>query len=149
MPVWLAKAIAYFFVTVIVLMGPVMLTVSAVAAFRQASFIMNAASTEGTIVQLRIVQGHRGSFGYAPVFRFTPDDGQTLMLQSDRARNPAGFKIGEQVKVYYERGNPLHARIDTFYQLWMPQAVFGALGALLCVFPLQIYRRRRDRSAAS
>jgi hypothetical protein len=148
MPTLIAKGIAYFFVTVIVLMGPIMLTVSAVAALRQAAFIMSAASTEGTIVQLRLVKGHRGAFGYAPVFRFTPDGGETLMLQSDRGKNPAGFNIGERVKVYYEKGNPLHARIDTFYQLWMPQAVFGALGALLCVFPVQIYRRRRWRSAA-
>jgi hypothetical protein len=141
-----ARAIAYFFVTVIVLAGPVVLTIAAVAAIRQASFIGASTTADGTVLELRAVRGHRGAFNYAPLFRFTADDGRTYMLLSNTGTSPPGFVVGERVKVLYRSGDPMHAKIDSVAQLWLPEIILGAIGGVFSIFPVLILLRRRRLS---
>jgi hypothetical protein len=147
MPLFIAKAIAYLFVTVIVLVGPGLLVGAAVGTVRQASFVYSSTRTEGTIVELHWVSGRRG-FSYAPAFRFTDEDGQTHTLVSSVASYPSPFSVGERIEVLYPPGDPLHAKIDSVGQLWRAQIACGVLGAALSVFPVQIYLRRRRRGIA-
>jgi Protein of unknown function (DUF3592) len=137
-----AKAIAYFFVTIIVSMGPILLIAAAITTYRQAGYIRTCSSAEGIVLELRVARGKGGRFSYAPLFRFTADDGRSYMLVSRTASNPAGFAVGEHVKVIYQHGDPIHAEIDSLLQLWWLQIVLGVLGAALTVFPVLIFLRR-------
>jgi Protein of unknown function (DUF3592) len=143
----LARAIAYFFVAIIASVGPILLTGAAVAAFRHASHNRTCVSAEGTILELRVVRGKGGRFSYTPLFRFTADDGQTYMLVSNTASNPAGFTVGEHVKVIYQHGDPIHAEIDSLL-MWRLEIVLAVVGSALSSFPVLVFLRRRGRAVA-
>jgi hypothetical protein len=148
MPSTASKVVAIVFVAMIALAGPVILTIDAVVFVRTSLFVHSAARTEGTVVGLTEFHdrtGRRRNTGrpsYAPVFRFTANDGETYTVVSNTYSSTARFAIGQQVMVLYEKGHPEHAKIDAFLQLWLPEMVLTIVGGAFCVLPaLLIFRR--------
>ena len=157
MPSTASKVVALVFVSFILLAGPAILLIDAISFVRTALFVHAAARTQGTIIGLSEYYERRtgrtrtsGTPSYAPVFRFTADDGQTYIVASNMFNNPPHFTIGQQVTVLYEKGLPTHANVDTFLQLWMPQLVLTIVGGGFCMLPaLVIWRRIRQAAAGS
>lgn len=144
MPSVVSRAVAYVFVAIFMLAGPALLLVDAVVLVRNLLFIYSAARTQGTIValkQFRARSSRKQSF--APVFRFTADDGQAYIVASNMFNKTPGFAVGEQVTVLYEKGHPEHAKVDSFYQLWIPEIVLSVVGGGFSVIPAVIIVRRR------
>jgi Protein of unknown function (DUF3592) len=62
---------------------------------------------------------------YAPVVRFTTGDGREIEFHG-RGGSDRGFAQGDRVTVIYDPANPIHARIVSFLDLWLPTvAAFG------------------------
>jgi uncharacterized protein DUF3592 len=148
MPSLASRAIAYVFLAIILLAGPCLLALDAVLAIRETIFIRTATVIDGTILEMRLVRGTRNGHSYAPVFRFTADDGQTYVHVSNMSSNPPGFSLGQRVTVLYEHGHPENAKIDAFYQLWLPELVLSMVGGAFTTIPALVAFRRLRQSRA-
>jgi hypothetical protein len=71
---------------------------------------------------------------YAPVFSFTAADGNTHTVTSDISSSPAGFDIGDSVKVRYDPASPQAARIHSFFQTWGVVVISGVAGVAFVSF---------------
>lgn len=114
----------------------------------RALFFSAADTTTGTVVELRenpwSNTSRRGKY---PVVEFTPRGGRTQRCEGGSSYPPA-YRVGEQVTVHYDRGDPADARIDSFTELWLFPAISGGLTALfvpLAGLQLFLYTRRRSR----
>jgi hypothetical protein len=137
--------------------GPALLLVALGFAIYTAHFIHSSAVAEGKVLSLREVVRHSDdvdqheSITYAPVFTFKTADGASYTVSSDTGSSPAGFTVGDTVRVLYSPSNPSAARIDTFAQLWFTPMVFGCLGvgaiaAGLLLLDLERRRSRREQA---
>jgi hypothetical protein len=59
---------------------------------------------------------------YAPVVRFTTQDGRTVEFHG-RGGSETAYSKGDTVPVIYDRSRPINAHILTFLDLWLPAAV--------------------------
>jgi hypothetical protein len=59
---------------------------------------------------------------YTPVVRFITSEGREIEFHGSGGSGTA-FAQGERVAVIYDPANPIHARIASFLDLWLPSAV--------------------------
>lgn len=142
----LARIIAYLFVGVLSAAGPVMLLIAVGTGVERALFVSTSHSADGVIAGLRYIRrpSKPTSQTSSPVFRFTAENGISYTLTSGIAQSPSPWRIGEHVRVLYQRDHPENAHIDSFVQLWEPQVILGIVGGICSVFPLLIFLRRRS-----
>jgi hypothetical protein len=119
-----------------------MLLIAAGTGGERALFIHSSSRAEGTVVALRRVPGSVRK-STAPVFRFATQSGTTVTVSSDIYERPSQWQPGERVPVLYEEEHPERARIDSFWQLWMPQFVLSLVGAGFSLVPLFLFLRSR------
>src|SRR5579863_10253747 len=100
----LQRAIAYLFVGSILLMGPFLVALAVIGTISNAIFIHTSVATSGTIIEMRPVRATRNGRSYAPVFRYTADDGEIYILVSSNSGSRTSFAVGQQVRVLYQHG---------------------------------------------
>lgn len=105
-------------------------------------FIRASAAADGHIVELRRKPGS-SRISLAPTFRFTAQNGVSYTVMSNIYEKPPTYVPGGSVPVLYPPDQPASARIDSFWQLWMPQFVLGVVGAGFSFIPLAVVLRRR------
>jgi hypothetical protein len=98
-------------------------------------FLHRAHRASGNVVRLN-QNDNDGHMIYAPVFRFTAEDGQTYTVESNNYSGPSDFLVGQSVQVLYLASEPASARIKTFWQLRGFETVAFLLG---CFFPLAAF----------
>jgi len=128
--------------------GPLFLAGALISAHNTQQFLRRSVTVQGRIVVLKPVHNtRRHSVTYAPVFRFNVVGWHLVTVVSNTSSNPPAFKPGQVITVHYEKGNPEHAVIDSFEQLWFGDWVFGSVGALFTWIGLLIlvYGRRGKR----
>jgi Protein of unknown function (DUF3592) len=107
------------------------LSVAAVSlVYETRSFVERAVLARGGVVVLDFQSSNKGSTLY-PVVKYTGRQGEQRTLrprQTDLALMPP---VGETVDVLYDEANPVHARIDSFRDLYLLPMVLGAIAALL------------------
>ena len=121
------------------------------------SLLRESIAVDGRIVGLeQLHRVNRSGLTYAPVFRFTLENGQPFTVESRVHSNPPEFKVGEAVKVYYKRDHPEWAVINSLGQLWMGDvalafvaAVFIGMSALLSRKSRQVVVVSEDGSATT
>jgi hypothetical protein len=89
--------------------------------------------TTGSVVDLQY-QHDMNSGTYRPVLEFRTADGATVRAEASEGGNPPPARVGDQVPVLYDPGNPSVAEIDTFMGrgTWIA-AVAAAVGLALIV----------------
>jgi hypothetical protein len=93
-------------------------------------YIFRRAAAEGQVIENRYVRS-RSSGGYLAVVRFTDGSGQMVTHEDWVSMNPATFRVGEHVTVYYDPRNPRNAVIDRGpFNFLIPGVCFG-MGALV------------------
>lgn len=97
------------------------------------AFITGAARADGTVVDLVAGGSGDSSPTYRPTVRFTAADGREITFTSSTGSSPPSHREGDAVRVLYEPGNPEHAAIDEFFELWLLPFIAGIFGV---VFPL-------------
>ncbi|MFY9853854.1 MAG: DUF3592 domain-containing protein [Terracidiphilus sp.] len=116
------------------------------------TFIHRAATASGSIVRLIEATGENNeTLNYAPVFAFTASNGYNYTVTSSTASNPPEFTVGQVVQVLYEKSNPSHARLASFWQLWFLPVLLSGLGTVFsgAGYLLLRYECRRKRRAAA
>jgi hypothetical protein len=117
--------------------------------------LMGALSTESLLRESIAVDGRivgleemhrvkRSGLTYAPVFRFTLENGQPFTVESQVHSNPPEFKVGEAVKVYYQRDHPEWAVINSMGQLWMGDVALAFVGLIFILFGTVVSRARNS-----
>lgn len=150
-----AKVIGLWFrvwVLVLCVAGPLLLAISLASTIYTEAYLHRCTATTGTIVQNVAVreQHQNGSvtINYAPVFRYTADDGHTYTVTSSISTNPPEFAVLQQVSVLYVHGVPGSGKIDSFLQLWTGPMVAAGLGVVTSAVGytlLFVLRRRKMR----
>ncbi|MCL1479788.1 MAG: DUF3592 domain-containing protein [Marinobacter sp.] len=77
------------------------------------SFLKEAVSTEGTVVEL-VPSRSSNSTTYAPVVQFNEINGRLVEFTSNASSNPPAYNRGERVVVLYSPNAPESAKIDGF-----------------------------------
>ena len=146
------RLIAYGFIGLLCIPGPLGLLFCADLVLNRAVFIHAAIRTDGIVTWLEAVRTTRTGAGtYVPVFSFTATDGRLHVINSDVSVPFATFQRGEQVRVLYRENNPDIAHIDAFSTLWQESLVVGIWGAVWSSVPalILVMRQRRRRSVES
>ncbi len=125
--------------SVFFLVGLLFLGRALYGALSTESLLSQSIAVDGRIVWLeQLHRVNRSGYTYAPVFRFTLQNGQPFTVQSRVHSNPPEFKVGDAVKVYYKPDHPEWAVINSLGQLWMGDValafvglVFSGMGAVL------------------
>ena len=94
-----------------------------------ATFLSNAASAEGVVVDL-VRSRSSDSTTYAPTIRFKTRDGTMIEFTSGVSSNPPSYSRGEQVSVLYLRSDPDNAKINGFLSVWGGAVIVGGLGSV-------------------
>ncbi len=152
MPGLAPRLIAYGFIGLLCIPGPLGLFFCAGLVLNRAAFIHAAIRTDGKVTWLEAVRTTRTGAGtYVPVFSFTATDGRLRIINSDVSVPFSTFNRGERVRVLYLPRNPEIARIDAFSTLWQESLVVGIWGAVWSGIPVLILvmRQRRRRSLES
>lgn len=142
MPSLPARFVAYLLFGPFCVAGPLMLLIAAGTGIERAYFIHSSSHADGVVVALRQVPGSTKK-SLAPIFRFATQNGQSITASSDIYERPSAWQLGGRVRVLYQEAQPENARIDSFWQLWMPQFVLGIVGGAFSVIPVLILLRRR------
>jgi hypothetical protein len=118
-------------------LGPCAVVYSIVSIVQVGAFIRCSAEVDGEVVRLEQSQS-RGRYGYgytyAPVFSFTSIDGLTHTVTSDVGSSPAGFDVGDSVRVRYDPANPQTARIHSFFQTLGGPLLSGLVGLCFTLY---------------
>jgi hypothetical protein len=115
--------------------GAVFLGRALVGAVSTVSLLHERIAVDGRIIaEVQMHKAIHNGLTYAPVVRFPLEDGQPYTVQSQVHANPPEFRMGERVKVYYMRGHPQQAVINSLGQLWMGDVAMAFVGLVLVAF---------------
>ncbi len=95
--------------------------------FKRRSQIANSLSADGLVTGLATEMG-KSSYLYFPLIQFKIPSGQTINFQSSLGSNPAGYSVGQQVKVLYDARNSQEAEIDALTSLWLVPGCMLSMG---------------------
>lgn len=89
--------------------------------------IANSLSADGLVTAFATEMGRSG-YLYYPLVQFKIPSGHTISFQSSVGSSPAGYSVGQQVKVLYDPRNPQEAEIDNLSSLWLVPGCMLAMG---------------------
>ena len=112
--------------------GIVVLISGIVTVVRSRRQIANSLSATGIVTALNTEMGIRG-YLYYPLVQFKIASGQTMSFQSKVGRSPAGYSVGQQVKVLYDAGNPQQAEIDSMSSQWFVPGCMITMGLMFTI----------------
>jgi hypothetical protein len=138
------KAIKYIFT----LVGIGMLTGAFLLYNSTNSFLKEAVTAEGTVVEL-VRSRSSDSTTYAPVIHFIDGTGETVEFTSSTSSNPPSYSEGEKVEVLYLPSRPQEAKINSFFSLWGAVVIVGGLGGVFfligaAIILIPMLQGRRD-----
>ncbi|MFH1185490.1 MAG: DUF3592 domain-containing protein [Chloroflexota bacterium] len=115
------------------LIGGLLVLLAVFFYMRTRSFIGRAKEAKGTVIQMvyrRNSSDSDSGGGYSAVYQFRTLDGQTIAKQDSLSSNPPRFKVGQQIDVLYEPGDPNKAQINNWMSLYFLPALLGGLGLI-------------------
>jgi len=139
---------AAFFATV----GLVMLSVAALLAIRQLTFIHRSSWTEATVIDHDIGRpGKHGLRPYCPIVSFVlPGETKPTEIRSGYCQAGAPeFRIGERVTLLYDPGDPRSIQFDgSAHPVWLLVAILGPTGIMFGAGAIAFHVKRRGRMNA-
>jgi len=113
---------------IMLVMGVLFAGVAAYIFYQDYALEKNGVQVEGTVISLAMSQDDDGSTSYAPVVRFTSQDGREFTIQSNFYSSPPAYQTGQKVSVLYPTDRPGEAKVKGEGNLLM--IIFGILGGL-------------------
>lgn len=136
------KLVGIFFI----IGGGIFIAFSLGFGLESAIFKMNSAGATGTIVDLIERRSHDGDATYLAVFSFAAADGEEYTVRNNIATYPPLGKVGDEVKVEYQRDQPQNARIAGPFALLFI-FVFALVGLVIVaigVLFIRSYNRSKE-----
>jgi len=115
---------------IFVILGGILVALALFFLMRVRRFLAGANEARGQVVQMVYRSGSDDGGGYSAVYQFKTLDGQTIMKQDSLSSNPPRFKVGQDIKVLYEPGNPNKAYINNWMSLYFLPGLLGLLGVI-------------------
>ena len=113
-----------------------LLALSLFLALRQHLWLRNARIVDGTVVELIASRDRKDEkISYTPRVEFKAADGSRHEFTRDYSTRPAGFTVGERLKVAYDF-RTYSARILTFSQRFGMPVIVGSIGVGLTLMAL-------------
>ena len=84
---------------------------------------------DGVVVDINISSDDDGT-AYAPVVRYTTQEGQQVLYASNFYSNPADFQMGDTVHMIYNPNDASDAHISTWVRLWLFPTILTSIGLL-------------------
>lgn len=139
LPVVNLPASEQIFGTLFVLIGAGLVAVAVRLYFKQRGFLRDAASAQGTVVDLTnapsesIGSGGRTEVQYfsSPRVKFRTASGEEVTFESSLGSSTPSFRAGDTVRVRYLPERPAEAEIDGFWENWFGTIAAGACGGVL------------------
>jgi len=119
--------IAVFVGLLFFVIGIGILIAGIVSILKKRSQIANSLSADGLVTAFATGMGRSG-YLYYPVVEFKIPSGLTLSFHSSVGSSPAGYSVGQQVKVLYNPRNPQEAEIDDLSSQWLVPGCMLAMG---------------------
>lgn len=119
----------------LILVGVICLTLSAVLFQNTRSFKKTAHTTTGEVTNMiRVEQAKNHS--YSPVIRFQTDQGKTVEHVSSVLVKTDKYQVGDKVDMLYDPVNPKDTVIKGFFSEWGLTMMFGYVGVVALLFGL-------------
>jgi hypothetical protein len=115
--------------------GLLFLLATLVLVARLLGLLAQGQNTEGTVV--RLVEDQEDHM-FAPVIQFTANGG-LMEFTHPIYQNPP-YKIGEKVRVLYNKNNPGKAKIRTFSSMYLLPLALGLIGFALMAAGFFLFR---------
>jgi hypothetical protein len=126
--------------------GPCLLVYCCLSVLETKAAIRNGVTSQAIVVRLEARHGRKSGTTYAPVFTFMTEDGRPYTMTSRTASNPPSFRVGDVATVFYPKGKPQAAKLDSFFDLWFPDLIIAFFGVVITLIGLaSIFSRRRRR----
>jgi hypothetical protein len=109
--------------------------------------IHHGGRTTGSIVEMHRGDRESDNLSAAPRFRFRDAAGLEHTVLSNFYHYPPAHRVGDSVKVVYDRSDPENARIDSFAYLWFAPVFTAGFGALFLPIGLLLFYARIRRGA--
>lgn len=82
---------------------------------------------------------HDASYGYAPVFTFTAEDGKEYTVRSKTYTDPPAFEKGDKVRLHYDPDDPTYfVVVEKGSVMNILNNIFRTLGALMIVVSIAV-----------
>lgn len=109
-------------------------------------------SGTGTIVELIEVDRPGETPNYYPIIEFQTQTGEIIRFEGKTGVSENTYRVGQQVDILYDPQFPQDARIDSWFELWLPPLVVillgsGALVAGLAGFGVAIFDIRNQATS--
>jgi hypothetical protein len=129
------------------IIGLVALAVATILYLHTRTFLETSIVAQGTVIDLVMVESDRSSSSsgvsirastnsYAPVVKFTTENGLTYKFKSSFSTYPPAYDVGEKVEVLYNKTDPDEASINSFFFIWGGTLIIGSLGLLFATIGL-------------
>jgi hypothetical protein len=113
----------------------VFLGIAVCCAVYRLFFLAVSSSAAGIVTDLIPQESTESDhLAHRAAFTFETVDGDVVHGAAGWASSPAGFDVGEQIRVRYLSFAPSWAVIDTPIQLWLTTMFFGGMGCAFWVF---------------
>ena len=94
------------------------------------SFLEDAESTTGEVVELVERRGSEGGSVFAPRVHFQDHTGESYEVTSSSASSPPRYHVGEEIEILYNPERPQEFRTTDWFSLWGgPVLGFGLAGS--------------------
>lgn len=88
--------------------------------------------TTGIVKQMVMSQDDDGPM-YSPIFEFTDKSGNDHEFKSNVRSRPPAYKVGEKVRLIYDRNNTKNVKIISFWGLYAGSVILAMVAAPLLI----------------
>jgi hypothetical protein len=118
----------------LVVVGAILLAVAAWINSRQKTFYATALlRADGQVINLIPRRSGRSGPTWTPEVEFTDTAGRVVHFVSRISTKPAGYHVGQIVRVAYPSGDPARADVDSISERWGMVMIPGAMGGIFAL----------------
>lgn len=110
------------------LVGLLLVTIGVFIWIRTRLFMSKAQEVKGTVTNMLSSFSSEGGTTYAPVFKFTTQQGQVVEVAEKTYSSPPQFQTGQIVDILYDPQDPGRARIKKWFNLYFTPLLLGGMG---------------------
>lgn len=110
-------------------------------------FRAQADEVKATVIELRLSSSSDGDT-YCPVIRYTTRNGQRFTHESNVCSWPAAYDEGEEITLWYERGDPEHIQLDGFISKWLASIILAFNGVIFAGIGAATFMQEHSISVA-
>ena len=99
---------------VLLMIGLILICVGGGLAYWQYAMIVGKEVSEGRVTNLEPHPGSKGGTVYVLIAEFPDRQGQVHTYRSGFSSSAPGYKVGERIRIWFERSNPAQCGIMSF-----------------------------------